>query len=340
MEFILDNENVCRSKLNVERIGIAERKEKNKYAREYEKKRKAAEMLARIFFFSCAAFTVFAVVAVTFYMVCMGVPAVRKVGLREIFFGTRWKPAAAEPEFGIFYIILTSLLGTVLAAAVGVPLGIFTAVYLAELANRKSANLVRAAVEVLAGIPSVIYGLLGIYILNPVIYRLERKLFAGSENHSFTGGANLISAVIVLAIMMLPTVIHISETSIRAVRPGIREASLALGANRVQTIFHSVLPAARPGILTAVILGVGRAAGEAMAITLVSGGSVNAPFPFHSVRFLTTAIVSEMGYAQGLHRQMLFTIGLILFGFILLVNGTANWILGKGAKSHGTDETG
>lgn len=307
---------------------------------DFEKRRKASEALARIFFFICAALTVSAVAAVIFYMICMGLPALRQLGLKEVFFGTRWRPAAAEPEFGIFYIILTSLLGTVLAAAAGVPLGILTAVYLAELADRKRAKLVRAAVEVLAGIPSVIYGLLGIYILNPVIYRLERKLFAGSGSHTFTGGANLISAVIVLAIMMLPTVIHISETSIRAVRPGIREASLALGADQVQTIFRSVLPAARPGLLTAVMLGVGRAAGEAMAITLVSGGSVNAPFPFQSVRFLTTAIVSEMGYAQGLHRQMLFTIGLILLGFILLVNGTAGWILGKGAKVYGTDKTG
>ncbi|HBA48178.1 MAG TPA: phosphate ABC transporter permease subunit PstC [Lachnospiraceae bacterium] len=306
---------------------------------DFEKRRKAAEAAARIFFFICAALTVLAVAAVIFYMICMGLPALGQLGLKEIFFGTRWKPTAAEPEFGIFYIILTSLLGTVLAAAVGVPLGILTAVYLAELADEKRAGLVRAAVEVLAGIPSVIYGLLGIYILNPVIYRLERKLFAGSESHSFTGGANLISAVIVLAVMMLPTVIHISETSIRAVRPGIREASLALGADRVQTIFRSVLPAARPGILAAVILGVGRAAGEAMAITLVSGGSVNAPFPFYSVRFLTTAVVSEMGYAQGLHRQMLFTIALVLLGFILLVNGTAKLILGKGAEKYGTDRT-
>lgn len=307
---------------------------------DFEKRRKAAEALAQIFFFICAVFTVLTVAAVIFYMICMGLPALRQLGLKEVFFGTRWKPTAAEPEFGIFYIILTSLAGTVLAAAVGVPLGIFTAVYLAELAGRRKAKLVRAAVEVLAGIPSVIYGLLGIYILNPVLYRLERKLFAGSESHTFTGGANLISAVIVLAIMMLPTVIHISETSIRAVRPGIREASLALGADKMQTILRSVLPAARPGILTAVILGVGRAAGEAMAITLVSGGSVNAPFPFQSVRFLTTAIVSEMGYAQGLHRQMLFTIGLILLGFILLVNGTANWIMGKGAKACEADKTG
>ena len=307
---------------------------------DFEKRRKAAEALAWIFFFVCGIFTVLAVAAVTFYMICMGLPALRQIGLKEIFFGTRWKPTAAEPEFGIFYIILTSLLGTLLAAAVGVPLGILTAVYLAELADRRRAGLVRAAVEVLAGFPSVIYGLLGIYILNPVVYRLERKLFAGSDSHTFTGGANLISAVIVLSVMMLPTVIHISETSIRAVRPGIREASLALGADRVQTIFCSVLPAARSGILTAVILGVGRAAGEAMAITLVSGGSVNAPFPFYSVRFLTTAIVSEMGYAQGLHRQMLFTIGLILLGFILLVNGTAKLILGKGAEKYGTDGTG
>lgn len=294
-------------------------------------KRRTKEALAGAFFAACAALAVFAAASVVFYMVYMGLPAIRKVGIREFLLETRWEPVAEEPGFGILYILLTSLLGTALAAAAGVPVGILTAVYLAELADQGRAGMVRDAVEILAGIPSVIYGLLGIYLLNPVVYRLERILFAGSDRHRFTGGANLLSAVIVLAVMMLPTVIHISEAAIRAVCPGLRQASLALGASKMQTIFRCVLPAARSGILTAVVLGVGRAMGEAMAITLVSGGSVRAPFPFRSVRFLTTAIVSEMGYAQGLHRQALFTIGLVLLGFILLVNGTADYFLRKGA---------
>lgn len=293
----------------------------------FEKRRKAAELAARLFFTVCAAVTVLAVCSVSFYMIYMGVPAVRQIGLKEFLFGTLWKPTAEEPRFGIFYIILTSLFGTLLAAFLGVPLGVLTAVYLAEMAGGRRVVFVRSAVEVLAGIPSVIYGLIGVYLLNPVIYWLERRIFRGSREHQFTGGANLLSASLVLAVMMLPTVIHISEVSIRAVRIEVREASLALGASRIQTVFRTVLPASRNGILTAVVLGVGRAMGEAMAITLVSGGSVNVPFPFRSVRFLTTAIVSEMGYAQGLHRQALFTIGLVLFVFIMLVNLTAERIL-------------
>lgn len=294
-------------------------------------KRGTKETLARCIFGFCGALALFAAASVAFYMIVMGIPAVRQVGLGKILFGVRWNPAAEEPEFGILYIILTSILGTFLAALTGVPLGVLTAVYLAELAGRKTAELVRTAVEILAGIPSVIYGLLGIYILNPAVYRLERKLFSGSGEHRFTGGANLLSASLVLAVMILPTVIHISETAIRAVSPEIRKASLALGASGIQTIFRCILPGARSGILTAVVLGVGRAVGEAMAITLVSGGSVNAPFPFQSVRFLTTALVSEMAYARGLHRQTLFTIGLVLFCFIILVNGTVEILLRKGA---------
>ena len=194
--------------------------------------------------------------------------------------------------------------------------------------------IVKPAVELLAGIPSVIYGLLGIYLLNPLMYKLERLIFQGSTTHQFTGGANLLSAVIVLAIMILPTVINISETSIRAVPAGIKSSSLALGASHVQTIFRSILPAAKSGIVTAIVLGVGRAIGEAMAITLVSGSSVNVPLPFNSVRFLTTAIVSEMGYSSGLHRQVLFTIGLVLFVFIMIINIVLNKILKKGADDN------
>lgn len=278
----------------------------------------------------CGFAAVFAAASVTLYMLVRGLPAVFKVGLKEILFSGVWKPVAKEPEYGILYIVLTSVFGTGLAVLIGVPAGILTAVFLAELSGRKLAAAVRAAVELLAGIPSVIYGLLGIYLLNPLMYRLERKVFAGSQTHQFTGGANLLSAVLVLAVMILPTVIHISETAIRAVHPDIKAASLALGASRVQTIFKSVLPAAKSGVATAVVLGVGRAIGETMAITLVSGNSVNLPLPFRSVRFLTTAIVSEMGYSQGTHRQVLFTIGLILFVFIMLVNILLNHYMKKG----------
>lgn len=290
-----------------------------------------------ILFTFCGTAAVLAVAAITFYMVVSGIPAIRRIGLSGILFGTVWNPTGEDPEFGILYIILTSLIGTFIAALIGVPLGVLTAVYLAELSGRRQAWVVKSAVEVLAGIPSVIYGLLGVYLLNPLMYRLERAVFADSDTHKFTGGANLLSAALVLAVMILPTVINISESALRAVNPGIREASLALGATRVQMIVSTLLPGAAPGIATAVVLGLGRAMGEAMAITLVSGGSVNLPLPFHSVRFLTTAIVSEMGYAHGLHRQALFTIGLVLFVFIMLVNLAVDGILKKGKEERGNE---
>lgn len=288
------------------------------------------EAVAQTIFTVCALFAVLAVASISVYMIISGTPAIFKVGLKEILFDTVWKPTAAEPRFGILYVVLTSIVGTALAILIGVPIGLMTAVFLAEVAPRKLAMIVKPAVELLAGIPSVVYGLLGIYLLNPLMYKLELWLFRDSETHQFTGGANLLSAVIVLAIMILPTVINISETAIRAVPSGIKAASLALGASQMQTIFRMVLPAAKSGIVTAVVLGVGRAIGEAMAITLVSGSSVNTPLPFHSVRFLTTAIVSEMGYSQGTHRQVLFTIGLVLFVFIMLINIGLNRILKKG----------
>jgi len=294
-----------------------------------------AEKAARYVFAMCAMTAVCAVAAILFYMILNGIPAVREVGWKEILLGTEWKPVAAKPQFGIFYVILTSLAGTFLAVSIGVPVGVLTAVYLSELSGGFGAKVVTFAVELLAGVPSVVYGMLGVCLLNPLMYRLERKLFYGSRTHQFTGGANLLSAVLVLAVMILPTVISVSEAAIRAVKPGIRQASYALGASRLQTAFRSVLPSARRGIAAGAVLGTGRAIGEAMAITLVSGGSVNAPFPFSSVRFLTTAIVSEMGYAQGVHRQALFTIGMVLFGFILLVNAVTEWVLRGGDAGHG-----
>lgn len=278
------------------------------------------EHVAEIIFTVCAFFAVLAVISITVYMFLNGMPALFQVGIKEILFGTKWQPASADPSFGILYVILTSVIGTTAAILIGAPVGVLTAVFMEELAAPKLAAVVKPAVELLAGIPSVIYGLLGIYLLNPVMYRLEIALFADSPDHQFTGGANLISAVIVLAIMILPTVINVSASALHAVPANQRAASLAMGASRIQTIFRVTLPSARSGIAAAIVLGTGRAIGEAMAITLVSGSSVNFPLPFNSVRFLTTAIVAEMGYASGLHRKVLFTIGLVLFVFIMLIN--------------------
>ena len=290
----------------------------------------AVEKTAKIIFTVCAYFAILAVFSITLYMIINGTPALFQVGLGEILFGTVWEPTAEDPAFGILFIILTSIIGTALAILIGVPIGVLTAVFLAEVAPKKLASVVKPAVELLAGIPSVIYGLLGIMILNPLMYKLELAIFRDSETHQFTGGANLISAVIVLAIMILPTVINISESALKAVPAQYKSASLALGASHIQTIFKVMLPAAKSGIITAIVLGVGRAIGEAMAITLVSGSSVNFPLPFNSVRFLTTAIVSEMGYASGLHRQVLFTIGLVLFVFIMIINVGLTSILKAG----------
>lgn len=290
----------------------------------------AVEAAARVIFTICAFFAVFAVVSITLYMIANGMPAVFRVGIREILFSATWKPTAAEPSFGILYVILTSIVGTAMAILIGVPVALLTAVFLAEVAPKRLSAVVKPAVELLAGIPSVIYGLLGLMLLNPLMYQWEQRIFRGSKTHQFTGGANLLSAVLVLAIMILPTVINISEAALKAVPPQLKASSLALGASHMQTIFQVIIPAAKPGIITAIVLGVGRAIGEAMAISLVSGSSVNLPLPFCSVRFLTTAIVGEMGYASGLHRQVLFTIGLVLFAFIMLVNVILNGILKKG----------
>ena len=255
-----------------------------------KKARSVVEQTAEIIFTICAFFAVLAVISITVYMFLNGTPALTKVGLTEILFSTVWKPTAADPSYGILYVILTSIVGTTLAILLGVPIGVLTAVFLAETAPKPLSKIVRPAIELLAGIPSVIYGLLGILLLCPAMYKLEQKIFAGSATHQFTGGANLISAVLVLAIMILPTVINISESALRSVPASLKAASLGL-----------------------------------------SGSSVNAPLPFHSVRFLTTAIVAEMGYAADLHRQVLFTIGLVLFVFIMIINMTLNKIL-KGEK--------
>ena len=291
-----------------------------------------AEAVARALLLICAVAAIFAVCAITFYMFAKGLPALGKVGVTELIFGTAWKPTAAEPQFGIAYIILSSIVGTAFSVLLGVPIGLMTAVFLTEVSAKRMAAVVQPAVELLAAIPSVIYGLVGMMVLNPAMYKLEKLIFAGSSTHQFTGGANVLSAVIVLAIMILPTVISVSASSLRAVPDSLRAASLALGASKMQTVFRVTIPAARSGILTGVVLGIGRALGEAMAINMVAGGSVNLPLPFNSVRFLTPQLVSEMSYAEGTHRQVLFTVGLVLYLFILAVNLVLLKLRKKGAE--------
>lgn len=278
------------------------------------------EKSAKTIFMLCAIVAVIAVASITVYMFMKGAPAFKNVGVLDLLFGTVWEPTAKDPSYGILYIILTSVVGTGLAILIGVPIGLMTAVFLSEIADKKLSSLVGGAVELLAAIPSVIYGLIGMMVLNPLLYKLEKILFANDPTHQFTGGSNLLAAVLVLAVMILPTVISVSTRSLKAVPGSLREASLAIGATKIQTIFKSVIPAAKSGVLTGIVLGIGRAIGEAMAINMVAGGAVNLPLPFASVRFLTTQIVSEMGYASGLHREVLFAVGLVLFVFIMAIN--------------------
>ena len=289
------------------------------------------ELIARIIFLICAIVAIVAVLSITLYMILRGTPALAEVGIKELLFETLWQPTAATPSYGIAFIIFPSIVGTFFAILLGVPIGILTAVFITEVANKKVAAVVQPAVELLAAIPSVVYGLLGLMILNPLMYKLEKAVFADSQTHQFTGGSNLLSAVVVSAIMILPTVINISVASIRAVPAHLKSASLALGATHIQTIFKVMIPAAKSGIMTSVVLGIGRALGEAMAINMVAGGSVNLPLPFNSVRFLTTQLVSEMSYAEGTHRKVLFTVGLVLFIFIMIINLILARVERKGA---------
>lgn len=251
--------------------------------------KKVREQIAKSVFLVTAVVAVLSVVAITLYMIWKGTPALFEVGVPNLLFGTVWEPTAGEPSYGIAYIILSSLVGTLGAVLLGVPVGLLTAVFLTEITSqtrtgRRISKLLSSAVELLAAIPSVIYGLIGMMVLNPWMYRMEKALFAGSETHRFTGGANLLSAIIVLAIMILPTVINVSCSSLKAVPDQLRFASLALGASKIQTIFLTVMPAAKSGIMTGVVLGIGRALGEAMAINMVAGGAVNIPLPFNVER--------------------------------------------------------
>ena len=266
--------------------------------------------------------TVGCVLLITVYLVISGIPAIRKIGLVPFLFGKTWKSTGADPSYGILPFILTSVYGTAGAIVLGVPVGFLTAVYLAKAAPPRIKAVLSAAVSLLAGIPSGVFGLVGILILVPGI----RKIFGVAD------GASLLAAMIVLAIMILPSIIKVSVTALEAVPPEYEDASLALGATAVETWFRVSVPAARSGIAAAVVLGVGRAIGEAMAVMMVSGNAPNMPKLFESVRFLTTAVASEMSYAGGLQRQALFSIALVLYLFIMLINATLNFFLKRGRE--------
>lgn len=292
-----------------------------------------ADTAMRIIFTMCGLTAVAAVVVITLYMIASGAPAMFKIGLADFLLGTEWAPTAADPKFGILPMILTSVVGILITVVLGVPIALMAAVYITELASDTMSKVVKPAIELLAGIPSVVYGLLGIILLVPMISKLEQAVFAGAAGHTFTGGANMLSGIIVLTIMILPTVINISASSLKAVPADYTHASLALGATKMQTIFKARIPAAKSGIMAGVVLGIGRALGEAMAIILVAGNVVNMPGMFQSVRFLTTGIVSEMSYSSGLHREALFSIALILFGLIMAINIALNMLLKKGLEN-------
>ena len=290
-----------------------------------DRHKKLTEDIIHIIFLIFGLITVAFVLLITVYLIIAGIPAIRKIGLIKFLFGTKWASTAAEPEYGILPVILTSIYGTAGAIVIGVPIGFLTSVYLAKIAKPKVRTVIESAVSLLAGIPSVVYGLVGMMVLVPGI----RKLF------NIPDGASLLAAIIVLAIMILPSIIKVSLTALDAVSKEYEDASLALGANPIETYFRVSVPAAKSGIAAAVVLGVGRAIGEAMAVMMVSGNVPNMPSLFQSVRFLTTAVASEMSYAAGLQRQALFSIALVLFLFIMLINALLNFFL---KRSRGTKE--
>lgn len=285
------------------------------------RKKQLTETVVHGIFLTLGLVTVGCVLLITGYLVYSGIPAIRQIGLVPFLLGDTWESTAPEPAYGILPFILTSLYGTAGAILFGVPAGFFAAVYLAKLAPPRVRSTVGEAVSLLAGIPSVVYGLVGMLVLVPGI----RRLFQVPD------GASLLAAIIVLGIMILPSIIKVSVTALESVPKEYEDASLALGATPIETYFRVSVPAAKSGIAAAVVLGVGRAIGEAMAVMMVSGNAANMPSLFESVRFLTTAVSSEMSYASGLQRQALFSIALVLFLFTMLTNAALNAFL-KGNK--------
>ena len=282
-----------------------------------KQKLRPLEVTMNLLFFLCGFIAVVFVLFISIYLIISGLPAIKEIGLVEFLFGTKWASTAAEPSFGILLFILTSIYGTAGAIVLGVPVGFMTAVFLAKIAPPRVASAVRTAVDLLAGIPSVVYGLIGMMVLVPAV----RELF------NLPDGASLFCAIIVLAVMILPSIISVSETALKAVPKEYEEASLALGATHIETVFRVSVPAASSGIAASIVLGIGRAIGEAMAVIMVAGNVANMPSLFSSVRFLTTAVASEMSYASGLQRQALFSIALVLFLFIMLINVILNTLL-------------
>ena len=283
-------------------------------------KNKVIETVIHIVFLLLGLVAVGFVLLITVYLIISGIPAIRQIGLFDFLFGTKWASTNAEPEFGILPFILTSVYGTAGAILLGVPVGFLTAVYLSKAAPPKVKSIMETAVSLLAGIPSVVYGLVGMMVLVPLI----RNVFHVPD------GASLLAAIIVLAIMILPSIIKVTITALDAVPSEYEDASLALGATPIETYFRVSVPAAKSGIAAAVVLGVGRAIGEAMAVMMVAGNVANMPSLFQSVRFLTTAVASEMSYSSGLQRQALFSIALVLFLFIMLINAVLNLLLKRG----------
>ena len=277
------------------------------------------EKTMNIVFTFCGFLAVAFVILITGFLLTSGMPAIGKIGITDFLFGTEWASTASTPSYGILPFILTSVYGTLGAIIIGVPLGLMCAIFVAKMANDKIAKTVRTSVDLLSGIPSVVYGLVGMIIIVPLV----------REAFNLPDGANLFSAIIVLTVMILPSVISVSETAIRAVPKEYEEASLALGATKTETVFKVIVPAAKSGILTSVVLGIGRSIGEAMAVMMVSGNVANMPGLFKSVRFLTTAVASEMSYSSGLQREALFSIALVLFVFILIINLVLNLIVKK-----------
>ena len=284
--------------------------------------KKAANFIEKsmnIIFTLCGFLAVAFVILITGFLLTSGMPAIGKIGITDFLFGRSWASTATPPSYGILPFILTSVYGTLGAIIIGVPIGILCAIFVAKMANDKIAKTVRTSVDLLSGIPSVVYGLVGMIIIVPLV----------REAFNLPDGANLFSAIIVLTVMILPSVISVSETAIRAVPKEYEEASLALGATKTETVFKVIVPAAKSGILTSVVLGIGRSIGEAMAVMMVSGNVANMPGLFKSVRFLTTAVASEMSYSSGLQREALFSIALVLFVFILIINLVLNLIVKK-----------
>ncbi|WP_369699018.1 phosphate ABC transporter permease subunit PstC [uncultured Dubosiella sp.] len=275
-------------------------------------------------FFALGMATVRCVVLITVYLIVSGLPAIRKIGIQEFLLGKVWASTAASPAYGILPFILTSIYGTAGAIVLGVPIGFLSAIYLAKMVPRPVKIVMESAIGLLAGIPSVVYGLVGMIVLVPAI----RDAFHLAD------GASLFAAMIVLAVMILPSIIKVSITALKAVPKEYEEASMALGATPIETYFRVTAPAAKSGIAAAVVLGVGRAIGEAMAVMMVAGNVANMPALFGSVRFLTTAIASEMSYSGGLQQQALFSIGLVLFVFIMIINMILNFFL-KAEKASG-----